>query len=76
MIWLLTAMLWYTDVEQPKYSDYNVEVFESREACHDFLFWNQAKIVTELAIAHGVDSKGNSLKTWAFFCENRELDEV
>ena len=32
MIWLLTAMLWYTDVEQPKYSDYNVEVFESREA--------------------------------------------
>ena len=75
MIWILTAMLWYTDIEEPKYTDYSVKVFESREACHDYLFWNQAQIVTELAIAHGV-SKGKSLKTWAFFCENRILEEV
>ena len=50
MIWILSAMLWYTDVEQPKYSDYNVKVFQSRGECHDYLFWNQAEIVTELAI--------------------------
>ena len=75
MIWILTAMLWYTDVEKPRYSDYNVQVFESREECQTYLFMNKAKIVTELAIAHGMDN-GKSLQTWAFFCENRELEEV
>ena len=75
MIWILSAMLWYTDVEKPKYSDYNVKVFQSREECHDYLFWNQAEIVTELAIAHGMED-GKALKTWAFFCENRKLHEV
>jgi len=75
MIWILTAMLWYTDVEKPRYSDYNVQVFESREECHTYLFMNKAKIVTELAIAHGMDN-GKSLQTWAFFCENRKLEEV
>ena len=75
MIWILSAMLWYHDVEKPRYSDYNVKAFQSREECHDYLFWNQAEIVTELAITHGMED-GKALRTWAFFCENRKLREV
>ena len=75
MIWIITAMLWHVDVEGPSYSTYSAQTFSGKVECLDYVFWNKAELVYELAEVHG-KRNGQNLRTWAFFCEGRELDEV
>ena len=75
MIWVITAMLWYHDIPEPSHSTYNEQSFNTKAECLDHVFWNKAELVYKLVEVHGV-KKGNQLKTWAFFCENRQLEEV
>ena len=75
MIWIITAMLWHVDVEGPSYSTYSEQTFNGKVECLDYVFWNKADLVYKLAETHG-ERDGKNLKTWAFFCEGRELDEV
>jgi len=75
MIWIITAMLWYHDIPEPSHSTYNEQSFNTKAECLDHVFWNKAELVYKLVEVHGV-KKGNQLKTWAFFCENRQLEEV
>lgn len=75
MIWIITAMLWYHDIPEPSHSTYNEQSFNTKAECLDHVFWNKAELVYKLVEVHGV-KKGNQLKTWAFFCENRHLEEV
>ena len=75
MIWIITAMLWYHDIPEPSHSTYNEQSFNTKAECLDHVFWNRAELVYKLVEVHGV-KEGNQLKTWAFFCENRHLEEV
>ena len=75
MIWIITAMLWYYDIPEPSHSTYNEQSFNTKAECLDHVFWNKAELVYKLVEVHGV-KEGNQLKTWAFFCENRQLEEV
>lgn len=75
MIWVITAMLWYHDIDRPIYTDYLLKSFDTKRECLDFVFWNKLEMIMELAEEKGT-YKGQSLKTWTFYCENRRLDEV
>ena len=75
MIWIISAMMWYEDVDKPIYTDYMLKSFEARQECLDFVFWNKVELVMELAEEKG-NYDGKPLKTWAFYCANRELEEV
>jgi hypothetical protein len=75
MIWIISAMMWYEDVDKPIYTDYMLKSFEARQECLDFVFWNKVELVMELAEEKG-NYDGKPLKTWAFYCENRKLEEV
>jgi len=75
MIWIISAMMWYEDVDKPIYTDYMLKSFEARQECLDFVFWNKVELVMELAEEKG-NYDGKPRKTWAFYCENRELEEV
>ena len=49
--------------------------FNSKVECLDYVFWNRGDLVFKLVEAHGTkDNK--QIKTWAFFCEGKKLDEV
>lgn len=75
MIWVITAMLWHVDITGPSYSTYTDETFKSKVECLDYVFWNKGELVLELADVHG-QRDGQQLRTWAFFCEGRRLEEV
>ena len=68
-------MLCHVDVDGPSYSTYTDETFNGKVECLDYVFWNKAELVYKLAEVHG-KRNGNNLKTWAFFCEGKPLDEV
>ena len=75
MIWVISAMLWYQDIAKPIYTDYLLKTFDTRQECLDFVFWHKVEMIMELAEEKGT-YEGQSLKTWAFYCENRQLEEV
>ena len=75
MIWVISAMLWYQDIDKPIYTDYLLKTFDTRQECLDFVFWNKVEMIMELAEEKGT-YEGQTLKTWAFYCENRQLEEV
>ena len=75
MIWIITAMLWYEGVNVPHHTEYKLKEFNTKVECLDYVFWNKTELVTKLAEEKGTKN-GNKLKTWAFYCENRQLKEV
>tara|TARA_Y100001937_G_scaffold75657_1_gene102806 strand:- start:164 stop:397 length:234 start_codon:yes stop_codon:yes gene_type:complete len=77
MIWVITAMLVYHDVDRPVMTDYMVKSFDNKFACIEYTWQNKVDMIDGLFEMHrNVD--GKELKTFAFYCENRyvELDEV
>ena len=75
MIWVITAMLWYDGITGPHYTEYKLQQFDTKIECLDYVFWNKTELVTKLAEDHGA-KEGKGLKTWALYCENRQLEEV
>ena len=77
MIWVITAMLLYEDVEKPVITDYLIKSFDSKYECLDYVWENKVDMIEELFNIHK-EVNGKKLKTFAFYCENRfvELDEV
>ena len=73
IIWVVTASLWFHNSDVIFKSEYVTDTFETRVECHEYVFENKAKMVMELFETHLQDEKGNDLKTWAFFCENRYI---
>jgi hypothetical protein len=49
--------------------------FETKVECLDYVFWNKKTLVQELTAEHG-EREAELLKTWAFYCENRPVEEV
>ena len=75
MICVITAMLWHHDITGPTYSIYNDETFKTKIECLDYVFWNKAELVYKLVEVHGT-REDKTLKTWTFFCEGTQLEEV
>ena len=77
MIWVITAMLVYHDVDKPVMTDYLIKSFDTKFECVEYTWDNKVDMIDELFDMHKkVD--GKKLKTFAFYCENRyvKLDEV
>ena len=74
MVWIITAMLWFEGIDEPRHTEYHLASFTGRGACLDHVFWHKAELVEQLYDVHVTDEEGNDLKTWAFYCENRTLD--
>ena len=77
MIWVITAMLVYHDVDKPKMTDYMIKSFDTKYECIEYTWQNKVDMIEELFDIHK-EANGKKLKTFAFYCENRdvELDEV
>tara|TARA_R100001015_G_C4590220_1_gene145794 strand:+ start:152 stop:385 length:234 start_codon:yes stop_codon:yes gene_type:complete len=77
MIWVITAMLVYHDVEKPKMTDYMIKSFDTKYDCIEYTWQNKVDMIDELLSIHR-NLGDKELKTFAFYCENRyvEMDEV
>ena len=77
MIWVVTAMLVYHDVDKPKMTDYMIKSFDTKYECIEYTWQNKVDMIEELFDIHK-EANGKKLKTFAFYCENRyvELNEV
>ena len=77
MIWVITAMLVYHDVDKPVMTDYLIKSFDTKFECIDYTWNNKVDMIDELLDMHR-EVDGKKLKTFAFYCENRyvKLDEV
>ena len=77
MIWVITAMLVYHDVDKPKMTDHMIKSFDTKYECIEYTWQNKVYMIEELFDIHK-EANGKKLKTFAFYCENRyvELDEV
>tara|TARA_Y100001937_G_C7094248_1_gene319333 strand:- start:364 stop:609 length:246 start_codon:yes stop_codon:yes gene_type:complete len=73
-VWIITALLWFEGVNEPRFSEYNLKQFTGRGACLDHIFWSKAELVEELYSVHETDEEGNKISTWAFFCEGRKIE--
>ena len=77
MIWVITAMLVYHDVDKPKMTDYMIKSFDTKYDCIEYTWQNKVDMIEEL-FDIPKEADGKRLKTFAFYCENRyvDLDEV
>jgi hypothetical protein len=77
MIWVITAMLVYHDIDKPKMTDYMIKSFDTKFECIDYTWQNKVDMIDELLSIHR-NLGDKELKTFAFYCENRyvEMDEV
>ena len=77
MIWVITAILVYHDVEKPKMTDYMIKSFDTKYDCIEYTWQNKVDMIDELLSIHR-NLGDKELKTFAFYCENRyvEMDEV
>ena len=77
MIWVITAMLVYHDVDKPVMTDYLITSFDTKFECIEYTWDNKVDMIDELFDMHK-EVDGKKLKTFAFYCENRyvKLDEV
>ena len=77
MIWVITAMLVYHDVDKPVMTDYLIKSFDTKFECIEYTWDNKVDMIDELFDMHK-EVDGNTLQTFAFYCENRyvDLDEV
>ena len=63
MVWIITAMLWFEGIDEPRYSEYYLASFTGRGACLVHVFWHKAELVEQLYDVHITDEEGNDLKT-------------
>ena len=77
MIWVITSMLRYHDVEKPILTDYLIKSFDTKPACLNYVWDNKVDMIDGLLEVHR-EVDGVKLRTFAFYCENRfvELEEV
>ena len=77
MIWVITAMLVYHDVDRPVMPDYLIKSFDTKIDCIEYTWENKVEMIDELFNIHK-EVDGKKLKTFAFYCENRyvKLEEV
>ena len=77
MIWVITAMLVYHDVDKPVMTDYLIKSFDTKFECIEYTWDNKVDMIDELFDMHK-EVDGKKLKTFAFYFEYRyvKLDEV
>ena len=75
MIWTLTVMLIYADVDKPIFSEYLLNTFNSKYECWDFLAENKIILIDGIYKEFRFGSK-DKLKNFEFFCEGKVLKEV
>ena len=77
MIWVITAMLVYHDVDKPVMTDYLIKSFDTKFECVEYTWDNKVDMIDELFDMHK-EVDGKKLKNLLFYCENRyvKLDEV
>jgi hypothetical protein len=69
MIYIITVMMFYQDVDKPKWSFYLHNSFTSIETCNNFITDNKVELIISLLNEFNKDGK---LRTFEYFCESRE----
>ena len=73
---IITAMLWYNGSPVPYETDWRTLTFDSVSECREYVFRNKVELTEGLFELHGVDEKGNKLKTWEYYCRTEYGTEV
>ena len=75
MIWLVSVILIFAEVEDPKIQYWKHLTFNDLGECRRYI--NQHKVeLTESIFEHFKIFDGKKLKNFEFYCEKRELPEV
>ena len=65
---IITAMLWYSNNPVPYETDWRTMTFDSIFECRQYVFENKVELTKGLFELHGVDERGNELKTLEYYC--------
>ena len=52
MYFIITAMLFFSSIDQVIYTQYDKATFNSVKVCQEFLFQNKVKLLRELFMVH------------------------
>jgi len=70
MYFIITAMLFFSSIDQVIYTQYDKATFSSAKICQEFLFQNKVMLLRELFEVH---NKDGDMKGFEFFCERRYI---
>ena len=73
---IITAMLWDSYFPVPYETDWRTMTFDSIFECRQYVFENKVELTKGLFELHGVDERGNELKTWEYYCRTEYGTEV
>ena len=73
---IITAMLWYSNNPVPYETDWRTMTFDSIFECRQYVFENKVELTKGLFELHGVDERGNELKTWEYYWRTEYGTEV
>ena len=71
MIYIITVMMFYQDIDKPHWSFYLNKSFHSIETCNEYVTENKVELITSLLEEFNRD---NNLKTFEYFCERKEAE--
>ena len=75
MIWLLSVMLVFADVDKPKIQYWQHLHFKDLWECRAYIAENKVNL-TDSVLESFREYNGKKLKNYEFFCETKELPEV
>jgi len=75
MIWVLTIMLVYTDIDKPLFSHYLMNTFDTKQQCWEFVLDNKVKLVDNIFEEFRYTSN-KELKYFEFTCKDKQLKKL
>mgnify|MGYP003653561551 CR=1 FL=1 len=72
MIWILTIMLVYTDIDKPLFSHYLMNTFDTKHQCWEFVLDNKVNLVDDVFKELRYASN-KELKYFEFLCKDKQL---
>jgi len=72
MIWYLTAMLTYAELDESKLTKWEAHSFDDDQACHLFLNTNKVSLVDSL-LERFRNEDGNTLTSFEFYCQGETI---
>ena len=75
MIWIISTLLWYEDMNRPQQSDYLLKTFDTKFECQQYILENKVFLIEQLLDEMKLVD-GYKLKTFEYLCKKESLTEV
>tara|TARA_R100001377_G_scaffold70661_1_gene46139 strand:+ start:230 stop:463 length:234 start_codon:yes stop_codon:yes gene_type:complete len=72
MIWYLTVMLTYAELDESKLTKWQEHSFDDDQACHLFLTTNKVALVDSL-LERFRNEEDNTLTSFEFYCQGETI---